>query len=137
MKDWLQDQQNREVILFILISIYFTVINLYYSKKWDIGLKGRNRSWDSPEITIKLFNYTWPICIFIDFLLDPPGSDMAWIFLILVLAFSLLGRVGFEAVIGWRTKIMGGSTEIKTETNTKTEAKVDKPRDEEPPEVSN
>jgi len=96
--------------LYIFGAITITFIHIKYSKEWSAGLKGSNGLWETPEICLYIFTYIYPHMIMADQFLDLRASDMAWYFMMGLLAFGLTGRFGLE----WLLAFKNGGTKVTT-----------------------
>lgn len=101
------------MLLYIFGAITITFVHIKYSKEWSEGLKGSNGLWETPEICLYIFTYIYPHMIMADQFLALKASDMAWYFMMGLLAFGLTGRFGLE----WLLAFKNGGTKITTTEN--------------------
>jgi len=110
------------MMLYIFGSVTITFVLVRNHGDFKMGLKGINKLWEAPEITIYLWLWIFPHFVMsITFLqFNPP--DMMYYFMGAILLFALSGRAGLEFIFN---RFGGGktvSTEIKqtiTEKNDK------------------
>ncbi len=119
------------MMLYIFGAITVTFVHIKFAKEWSAGLRGTNGLWDAPEICIYIFTYIYPHMIMADQFLGLKASDMAWYFMMGLLAFGLTGRFGLE----WLLAFKNGGTKVTTmdettikSTSTTTETKEDEPK---------
>jgi len=123
------------MMLYIFGAIPITFIHIRFAKEWSAGLRGTNGLWDAPEICIYIFTYVFPHMIMADQFIGLKASEMAWYFMIGLLAFALTGRFGLEWILALKngsSKVttienettLKSTTEIK-ESNKKDESKID------------
>lgn len=101
-------------VLFICGGISILWVHLRFGQDFRDGLRGDNKHFDAPEISLYLFFWYSPFIIMSASWLDFVPPREVWYFMGANLLFALLGRVALERIISLR--IGGGTTTIRKES---------------------
>lgn len=89
-------------LLYCFGALTITYIQIKYGSDFREGLKGKNKSWEPPELSLYLwFIYSPHIVMSSAFMNIDVPEWVGW-FMIANLAFALLGRIGLEQLINLR-----------------------------------
>ncbi len=112
-KDLISGSHTEGIIFYIVGSVVLLYVHLRYGQEFRNGLKGENKLFESPEISLYLFFWYSPFIIMYGAFLQVKIDIYIWYFMAGNLAFALLGRYGLERILSAR---FGGSSSSSTET---------------------
>lgn len=120
IKDLISSDHTEGIIFFFVGAFVLLYVHLRYGEEFRTGLKGENKLFESPEISLYLFFWYSPFIIMYGAFMQVEISVYIWYFMAANLAFAFLGRWGLERIITMRFGGSSSSTETMKETTIKT-----------------
>jgi hypothetical protein len=89
-------------LLYCFGAITVTLVLYRRGAEFREGLKGRNKSWEAPEVALYLWFIYSPHIVMAAAFMEIQVPESVWWFMGANLAFALLGRYGLEQLISLR-----------------------------------